>query len=176
VINKEIQIEIMNGISQYLNFLIDISKKELRAQGHYVTGKTEKSFKADVKYLGNNEYEGTISVLSSAIILNYGVLAKNVPYQQGSGKVKSLYIQALLEWAANVRPELSDKERTGFVFAVARKAKQEGHPTTGSYKFSSNGRRKDWIEFTIKPNEDKIFRYMNIDKVLSFEIQKSIRA
>jgi hypothetical protein len=106
-------------------------------------------------------WQGVIYVLESAVILNYGVTANRVPFG-GSGRGgKSKYIQALLDWAANIKPNLSDKERKSFVFAVAKKAKKEGHPTNGSYAFTKNGRRKDWIKYSIEMNSDNIRDFLD---------------
>ena len=164
---------------EYGNELIKISQNELLNQGHRVTGETEKSFKAEIKIVGEYRYELSIYVKTSAIILNYGVEAKRIPYTprkrgQGKGGV-SKYIQALLNWAANVKPSLSDSERKNFVFAVANKAKKEGHPTSGSYAFSKNGRRKDWITFAIEVNDSKLQSIINPSEIFKIMVQ-SVRA
>lgn len=153
---------IINGLTDYLEAIIKAAKAELIEQGHKVTGKTEASFQAVVTKTGENRYTGVIKVLESAVILNYGVAANRVPYGGGSRRGgKSKYIQALLDWAANIKPNLSDKERKSFVFAVAKKATREGHPTVGSFAFTRNGRRKDWIEFGIEINSDNIRDFLD---------------
>mgnify|MGYP006348231797 CR=1 FL=1 len=169
---QPVNIYFQTKILEYLNNIIKEAQSELRQQGHRVTGETEKSFKADVKVLGAYHFEGVILVKTSAIILNYGVSASKVPYSGGRGRGgTSKYIQALLNWAALVKPDLNDKERKSFVFAVAKKAKQEGHPTKGSYKYSSNGRRKDWIEYSIEINKDTIQKIIDPSKVLNLVYQ-----
>jgi hypothetical protein len=151
---------VRNGLLLFLNEKIEIAREELRQQGHRVTGETERSFKAVVTKVGPYNYTGEIFVKTSAVILNFGVTAARVPYGGGRAKT-SLYIQALLNWAANVRPELDDKERKSFVFAVAAKAKKEGHPTRGSYAFSKNGRRKKWMDFSVDLTNIQIERFID---------------
>jgi hypothetical protein len=152
---------IRDGLQNYLNAIIETCKDELIEQGHKVTGKTESSFKGIVTKTGETSWQGVIYVLESAVILNYGVAASRVPFGGGGRGGKSKYIQALLDWAANIKPNLSDKERKSFVFAVAKKAKKEGHPTIGSYAFTKNGRRKDWIEYSIEMNSDNIRDFLD---------------
>jgi hypothetical protein len=173
---KKVDTYFQQKLLEYGNELIRISREELASQGHRVTGETERSFKAELKVIGVYHYELTILVKTSAIILNYGVEAKRVPYTPGKprGSV-SKYIQALLNWAALVKPQLSDKERKSFVFAVAKKASKEGHPTSGSYAFSKNGRRKDWLSFGISMNENLIKTIINPDNIYNI-LTNSIRA
>jgi hypothetical protein len=156
---------IRNGLQGYLDAIIKTCKDELIEQGHKVTGKTEASFKGVVTETSETSWQGVIYVLESAVILNYGVTANRVPFG-GSGRGgKSKYIQALLDWAANIKPNLSDKERKSFVFAVAKKAKKEGHPTNGSYAFSKNGRRKDWMEFSIGISQENLRDFLDPQEI-----------
>jgi hypothetical protein len=156
---------IIDALYDYLDALIEIAREELRQQGHRVTGETEKSFESRVIKISEGNYKGVISANLAAVILNFGVTPARVPYEQGSGKKTSLYISALLDWAANVKPELDEKERKSFVFAVARKAKKEGHPTRGSFKFSKNSRRVGWFDFSIELEKDKLFEYVKPSEI-----------
>lgn len=150
---------IIDGLTRFLDDKIEIAREELRQQGHRVTGETERSFKSEVLINDKLNYTGLIWVKTSAVILNFGVTPDRVPFGAGRGG-KSRYIEALLDWAANVRSDLSEKERKSFVFAVARKAKKEGHPTRGSYAFSKNGRRKDWMAFSVELKGTDIEKYI----------------
>lgn len=71
-----------------------------------------------------------------AIHIDKGVKPSRVPYTEGSGAKTSKYIDALVDWIKIIKPSLSEKERLGFAFGIARKAKKEGHTTRGSFKFS----------------------------------------
>lgn len=151
---------IERGLHTFCQHAIQTAKNELSEQGHRVTGETERSFQYEIRRTGTALFSIVFSANLSAIILNEGVAANRVPYSQskrGQGRGgKSKYIEALLAWAANVRPELSVKEQKSFVFAVAAKAKKEGHPTKGSFKFSKNNRRKDWISFSFEMDKTAV--------------------
>lgn len=151
---------IERGLHRFCQHAIETAKSELSEQGHRVTGETERSFRYEINRTGAGSFSIVFSAKLSAIILNEGVPANRVPYspsRRGQGRGgKSKYIQALLEWAANVRPELSTKEQKSFVFAVAAKAKKEGHPTKGSFKFSKNNRRKDWVSFSFELDKNAV--------------------
>lgn len=154
---------ILSKVQQFAEKVIQNAKYELRQQGHYVTGKTENSFRYEIRWISANTIRCEIWANESAIILNHGVAAQKVPYFPNSGRTKSKYIEALLLWAANIRPELSEKERKSFVFAVAKKAKKEGHPTRGSYRYSKNSRRKDWIKFGVDANIQDIMNELDFN-------------
>jgi hypothetical protein len=161
-----IETYIRNGLQNYLNAIIKTCKDELIEQGHKVTGKTEDSFVGIVLQTGANTWEGVIRVNESAVILNYGVSANRVPFGGGGRGGKSKYIQGLLGWAANIKPNLSEKERKSFVFAVAKKASKEGHQTIGSYAFTKNGRRKDWIEFSIGISQENLRDFLDPNEIV----------
>lgn len=156
------EIYIRDGLFEFLEAKIEIAKTELKEQGHRVTGGTEKSFRAEIARTGTDSYIGVIFVKVSAVILNFGVTPARVPFGGAStGAKTSKYIQALLDWAVHVKPNLDEKERKSFVFAVAHKAKKEGHPTKGSFSFSKNGRRKEWIAFSVDLTNMDIRQYID---------------
>lgn len=133
-----------------LKSIIGDLRDELDQQGHHATGSLERSLRHEIT---DNDTEGFLGVIFGNDYwgaLDTGVSASRIPYSPGKGRGgTSKYIQALIDWAAVVKPGLSEKERKGFVFAVATKASREGHPTRGSYSFSRNGDRKNFVQKTI---------------------------
>lgn len=134
-----------------LSGIIGYLRDELNQEGHRASGSLERSFRAEIT---ENDTEGFLGVIFANdywTILEDGVSAGRIPYTPGkrTGASSSKYIQGLLNWAAIVRPELDDEERKGFVFAVATKQSREGMPTRGSYSFSRNGERKNFVQRTI---------------------------
>lgn len=133
-----------------LEAIIGDLRDELQQQGHHATGSLDRSFRHEIT---DNDTDGFLGVIFGNDYwqpLDTGVSADRVPYSPGKGRGgTSKYIQALIDWAAVIKPGLSEKERKGFAFAVATKASREGHPTRGSYSFSRNGDRKNFVQKTI---------------------------
>jgi hypothetical protein len=156
--------EITEQVSRGIDAVIQDVREELAAQGHRATGRLmdtlEKQITADIL---NGEWTANILMEDYGRFVNDGVRANRIAYQRGSGRQSSRYIAGLLDWAATVRPELDEKERRSFVFAVAEKHKKEGMPTAGSYAFSTNGRRLAFTEqdryenaFTAQFDEERL--------------------
>lgn len=126
--------------------ILDI-RDEIKAQGHRASGRLMDSLEREViADILNGEWTANILMEDYGRYVNDGVRASRIPYQRGSGRRTSKYIAGLLDWAAIVRPELDEKSRRSFVFAVAAKHAKEGMPTAGSYAFSTNGRRLAFAE------------------------------
>jgi len=144
--------------------LIADVREEIEAQGHRASGRLWQSIEADIKAdILDGSWTVNVMMEDYGAAVNDGVRASRVAYQRGSGRKSSKFISALLEWADIVKPGLSEKEKRGFVFAVANNAKKEGIPSAGSYSFSSNGRRTLFLEqsryedtFTSQINEEAI--------------------
>ncbi len=123
--------------------LIEAIHKELRAQGHYLTGTLERSITGTVQetpqggiLIGTALYYGGI--------LNAGVTAARVPFggRTGNGGT-SKYIQALINYF--MLRGLPEKEATRAAFATAMKQKEEGMPTNASSAHSNTGTRLNFI-------------------------------
>jgi hypothetical protein len=123
---------------------------EFNSQGHRDTGKFEKSIEYDI--LTNvGTIEIVFSYLKYGIFLEKGVAANKIPFGVGAGrKATSLYIEALKNWAARKRM----LKPLSAAFAIAKTHKKEGMPSRGSYKFSKNGRRRNFQSFTLKANRN----------------------
>lgn len=141
---------IRNRFEQELEAIIVDLRDELNQQGHRATGSLENSLTFEIKDSDSDGFLGVIFGNDYWEALETGVAASRIPYTPGKGRGgTSKYIQALIEWAGVVRPELDEKERKSFVFAVATVASREGNPTRGSYSFSRNGERKNFVQRTI---------------------------
>ena len=142
---------IRQRFEQELELIIGDLRDEIQNQGHNATGNLSKSLTFEIKDSDSDGFLGVIFGNDYAFPLNSGVPANRVPFnpkRRGNGGT-SRYITALLQWAETVRPELDEKNRRSFVWAVATKHSREGMPTRGSYSFSRNGERKNFVQRTI---------------------------
>ena len=163
---------IESEIGKFMDFLIEQSREELRQQGHVATGKSLQQITRDVYASLSSNSGGRIYVPDHLMILDRGVRASRVPY--GRGGKDSKYIRALIDWLAKVRGG-DLKSRKKIAFAIAATAKRTGHPTPGSYRHSSNGRRKNWSQHAIQNNLDKARQYIDFVKILQAIIDENVR-
>jgi len=137
------------------NFLKRKIQDELRAQGHVATGRGVNDIDIVISPTQDG-FKTEIRMQDYLLIVDKGVPASRVPFGGRTGRGStSRYIEALIEWIGIIRPSLAEAEARSFAFAIANKAKQEGHPTRGSFAFSSNGRRKEWARFAVDQNLDE---------------------
>lgn len=139
------------------DFLVDVLRKELKMQGHRLTGKLEKSIEAVVKHKSD---EWLIDIMHEryGTYQDTGVSANRIPYTPGSGARTSKYISALIRWVQlrGIAPGFARAK--GIAFAIAKTHKKEGMPTKGSYRFSNNGRRTLWLQHPASAQEKTIER------------------
>ena len=119
--------------------------EELIGQGHKNTGTLLESIRVAVV----EEAFGT-SIEGST--LDYGV------YLNGGRKPggKRIPISALIQWVEQRGIANEEEEIESIAYAIQTKIFQEGSPTFGSFKYSNNGRRKEWIEYVLENNEKEI--------------------
>jgi hypothetical protein len=129
----------VKGVEVFALFVIDLLKAELEAQGHNNTGKLKDSI--------------TWKLEGDKINIYAEDYAKWVDSGRKAG-AKRIPIDALMIWVEQRGIASGDKEVKNIAFAIQQKIFQEGSPTMGSYKFSANGRRDKFIEFTFT-NEGK---------------------
>jgi len=127
--------------------MVDQFRKELKDQGHTATGDTDSKMKYEVKKTTSG-YEINFSTTFYGKFLETGTKPHFVP------------IQDLIDWITVKGLESGEREIKNFAFAIQKKISQEGTPTKGSAKFSKNGRRKEWISFTVKKNTAKINNHL----------------
>jgi len=130
-------------------FITDQIKAELKAQGHVNTGELYNSIKHEVKQTSTG-YELNIYANDYAKYM-----------ENGFGKGKWVSVYALAEWVEQKGIATGEKEIKSVAFAIRRAIYNEGSPTKGAFAFSSNGRRKDFVSYTMevinKDIEERLF-------------------
>lgn len=139
-------------LSRVAKFLVDAIGESLVRQGHKRTGKLLNSIEYRV-VSSLNEMGFDVYMEGYGIIVDKGVTADRIPFTIGSGAKKSRYIEALIKWAKTFSFITSQKEAKSFAFAVARKHKQEGMPTSGSKRFSETGKRTGFFNDAVEDSE-----------------------
>lgn len=162
---------------EILEELADDARVELFRQGHRATGRGINSIEAKIQSV---DIDGVVGVILANDYLvgpvDKGVSAGRIPFSGSGSGGTSRYIQGLMNWAAVVRPGLNANQRKSFAFAVANAHKQQGMPTSGSFRYSQNGRRKGWIENGIAKNEDKVERFLRDAEFIVSSFEESIAA
>lgn len=132
-------------------------KKELRDQGHVLTGRLERSIELEIEKKPNL-IRGLIYMLDYGFTIDQGVSAIKVPYtpsRRGAGRGgKSKYIEGLYTfWLLK---GLGRKEALNAAFATANKHSKEGIPTKDSFVHSTNGRRLSFFSGTLDRLSEEI--------------------
>lgn len=149
-----------DNLQMVSNFVIAELRKTLIVQGHNLTGNLASSIEAY-----------TLDTLSGYFIrfywedygvpLDTGVPAEKIPFSPGSGKRSSKYIDGLIKYVQQRMNITGDKEAKSVAFAIAYKQKQEGMSTDGSKRFSSSGKRNNWVNNTLEAIDDKLTLLIN---------------
>ena len=147
---------IATDVERVQQVLTEALMSQFEAQGHKMTGKLIKDIKYVVKQTADNlSIEGFMYVYGN--ILAAGVKASKIPFSGRTGRGgTSLYIQALQQYAQTRMGIEDEKKSLSVAFAIAHSQKKHGMPTPGSYKYSSTGKRTDFIEEAFNEGEDKI--------------------
>lgn len=142
----------LSGLSQWI---VSELRDELRDQGHNLTGRLSNSVAADATEDADG-WDIDFSHEKYGVYLDFGVRPDRIPYSPGSGARYSKYIQALKDWVLARGIKTNDRAALRVAFAIARVQKREGMPTRGSFRFSSNGRRKGWVQYPASSKENDI--------------------
>jgi len=127
------------------NFIIKELQKELIAQGHEATGRLVNSFEQRVVTIPDG--------MALEILMNdYGTYV-NDGRKAGGKKVP---INVLVDWVKRKAIVNGDREIKSLAFAIQQTIFKEGSPTSGSFKFSTNGRRTGFIDIVIENELDDI--------------------
>ena len=121
-------------------------QKELIEQGHEASGNLVNSFEQRVIEVPN-------SIVIEILMDEYGIYV-NEGRKAGGKKVP---IDVLIQWIYRRGIASGDKEVKNVAFAIQQKIWKEGSPTSGSFKFSNNGRRKGFIDFVINNELDEVY-------------------
>ena len=144
---------LFRSIGDYLLFKLG---KELTDQGHRLSGNLIRSLEYKVRtktqdlileFLANEYGEE----------LNTGVPASKIP------RYPSLeYLRLVRDLAryATQRMGLRGKAAKSAGHAIVRAWQREGKPTRASYRFSKNGRRTGWVDYTLLNEEETINEFI----------------
>ena len=127
-------------------FIIKQLQKELIGQGHSATGNLVNSFEQRVIPIPDG-------MALEILMDDYGTYV-NDGRRAGGKKVP---INVLVEWIERRAIANGDKEVKSIAFAIQQTIFKEGSPTSGSFKFSTNGRRVGFIDFVIDNELDDAF-------------------
>jgi len=132
-ITDELQ-SIGNNITQRI-------KDELTAQGHVATGNLLNSIRAEVS-------GATINGLAE----NYSVFVNNRSRPHGFNQ------QGIEELKAWMRVKGINQDA---LWPIINKIKAEGTPTSGSFRFSKNGRRTDFVSHVLNEKREELTNDVN---------------
>lgn len=157
-VTRSIELALRSAATQFVIAL----RSELKAQGHHNTGRLSNSIVFEIE----NElidYVVTFFFEEYGFYIDKGVTADKIPYSgRGLGTgTKSKYIGGLIDYFKS--KGLTEKEAKSAAFATANKHKKEGMPTKGSYAFSKNGRRLNFIDSAYQSVAEKIQRIILVD-------------
>lgn len=134
-------------------------KTKLETQGHGKRGNSDliNNIHQEIKEQANK-------IISETYMMYYwefvekGVSASNIPYTPNSGRKNSKYIEGLIKFWR--KKGLGVKEAKKASFATAKKHKKEGMPTAGSFGFSNDGTRLNFLRDTLDEQEARIFQLL----------------
>lgn len=119
-------------IQKVSDVFIEVLKRELREQGHHLTGALESSIKAVLSSSGRRQFT-EIQAAEYLEELDEGVSASQIPRTEA-------YILAMVEYAKK-RLGASHAEANQIGWMIAKKHAKEGMPTAASAVWSNTGER-----------------------------------
>lgn len=148
----------MDKLDNIAQEIIQLIGDEWIKQGHDLTGAFVQGLSYEI--VDNIIYIYDTTNSGYGKILNAGVSADRIPFSPGSGAKTSKYIQGLVRYA-RLRMGASDKDALSIAFAIAHKHKKEGMPTQESARFSSTGKRTQFVEDATQEVDKIVEKYMD---------------
>jgi hypothetical protein len=136
---------IQTDIERLQSILTDALRAEWEAQGHSMTGKVINDIEYKVKQETDN-----------LTIEGYMYAYANYQAQGAKWPNKRPPIAPLQEYVKNRMGITDEKKSKSIAFAIAATLKKEGLPTSGGMKYSSTGKRSDFIGEALKKSEEKL--------------------
>lgn len=165
----EFEKSIVSGLQDAMKRLQDDLRKELKAQGHYLTGKLNDSIEYDIRVEGDF-IRAEMEIEDYGLAMEFGVPASRIPYTPGAGGGgTSKYIQGLIRFW-NLRG-VTGREGVRAAFATAAKHKREGMPTRSSFAFSTTGERTGFASTVIERDLELIGRILEEKTGATLEIR-----
>jgi len=159
---------IVSGLQDAMKRLQADLRKELKAQGHYLTGKLNDSIEYDIRVDGDF-VRAEMEIEDYGLSMEFGVKPQNIPYSPGSGAGTSKYIQGLISFW-NKRG-VTGREGIRAAFATAAKHKREGMPTRSSYAFSTTGERTGFASTVLERDLELIGRILEEKTGATLEVR-----
>jgi hypothetical protein len=133
--------------------VMDDIKNELRAQGHYDTGRLEQSM---TPYAAGVSNETVIQAYAADYImeLEHGVPANKI-------KISNSEFEELKGWVRRKIGALSSSDATSIAAAIVSKWKKEGKPLNGSVEYSPNGEVLGAMSTAYDRNEGKYINFLD---------------
>ena len=122
--------------------IIEDIKRELRLQGHYLTGALEASLHA------KEITEGDIIHLT-AEAAEKGVPANHIEISSATLAAMTKYVQ--------LRMGYQGRKASQVAYRILQKQQEEGMPTKASYQYSKTGDRLDAVDDTFRKNDTRYF-------------------
>lgn len=135
----------------------DELKSELRAQGHYNTGKLDQSIEGKVGSSKNKDILiGTAPYY--ALVLHHGFGPESASFKQVPFLTRYFLSKGY-----------SDKDAKSFAFATVKKWMVTGMPTPGSFAYSTNGERLNVVSIVKLAVNSKVNSTMSngLDKIIN---------
>lgn len=160
---------IVSGLQDAMKQLQKDLRAELKAQGHYLTGRLHDSIEYEIEVVGD-VVRATMECEDYGLQMEFGVKAQDIPYTPGGNRGgTSKYIQGLIRFW-NLRG-VSGREGVRAAFATAAKHKREGLPTRASFAFSTTGARTGFASTVLERDLELIGRIIENKTGLNLEIQ-----
>ena len=149
----------MTTLKDISNIVISALVEEIKLQGHNDTGKLINSFESNETETGK---KATIEIL----FFNYGTFLN---YGRKPGSYVPFAV--LFDWVKR-RLRLSGVQARSATFAINQKIFKEGIPTRGALKYSSTGKRTQFIDDALKRKDKEITEAIN--EYFAFVINQKI--
>lgn len=163
----DLEQSIVSGLQDAMKQLQADLRKELKAQGHYLTGRLHDSIDYEIEQTPGL-VTATMECEDYGLAMEFGVPAQNIPYSPGSGAGTSRYIQGLIRfWELR---GVTGREGVRAAFATARKHKREGMPTRASFAFSTTGARTGFASTVLERDLELIGRILEEKTGYTLEI------
>lgn len=160
---------IVSGLKDAMARLQADLRKELKSQGHYLTGRLHDSIEYEIEVVGD-VVRAVMECEDYGLSMEFGVSADKIPYTPGGNRGgTSKYIQGLISFW-NKRG-VTGREGIRAAFATAAKHKREGMPTRSSYAFSTTGERTGFASTVIERDLELIGRILEEKTGATLEIR-----
>lgn len=140
--------------------IIEDIKKELRLQGHYLTGTLEHSL-----HPHEISESGSVSLTAEAAAyienLEKGIKPEHIGITAKSISEMTRYVE--------LRMGYTGKNAAKVAIAILKKQQKEGNPTKSSYQFSETGFRTEAVQDVFYKNNDRYFGMVDQAAITSLD-------